>query len=112
MPDILDYKQILSDSVAFTRKEVGSTWSKIKPYADHEFTQFAENAFFLARLKLTGVIEADELKSRLQMQKLAMQNVLRAIKGVGIVTAQNVVNGVLDIVSGAIKKAINIILPV
>lgn len=111
MADI-DFKQILSDSIAFTRQELGSSWKKVKPFADHEFTQFAENALFLAKLKLTGVIEEDELKSRLLLQKLALQNVLLAIKGIGIVTAQNVVNGVLNIVSGAIKKAISIALPV
>lgn len=112
MADIIDFKQILSDSIAFTRGEVGSGWKKIKPFADHEFSQFAENALFLAKLKQNGVIEEDELKSRLMLQKLALANVLLAIKGIGIVTAQNIVNGVLGIVSGAINKAINIALPV
>lgn len=108
----LDYKQILADSIAFTRQEVGAEWTVVQPFADHQFTQFAEDALFLAKLKLTGVIEEDELKSRLVLQKLALQNVLLAIRGIGIITAQNIVNGVLNIVNNAINKAIKILLPV
>lgn len=108
----LDFKQIVADSIALSKQELGSKYKQLKPFAEHEFQQFTENALFLAKLRLTGTIDDDELKSRLQLQKLAMANVLLAIKGIGIVTAQNLVNGVLGIVSGAINKAINIALPV
>lgn len=111
MPDF-DFKQVLSDSLLFAKNELGSSFKKVKPFAEHEFKQFAENTLFLAKLKLTGVIENDEFKSRMELQKLAMSNVLLAIKGIGIVTAQNLVNGVLDIVGKAIKKAINIAIPI
>lgn len=111
MPDF-DFNQVLGDSLAFAKKELGSTFKKVKPFAEHEFKQFAENALFLAQLKLRGIIENDELSSRIQLQKLAMANVLLAIKGIGIVTAQNLVNGVLDIVSKSIKKAINVAIPI
>jgi hypothetical protein len=111
MPDI-NFKQVLSDSISFSRKELGTAFKKVKPFAEHEFTQFAENALFLAQLKLKGVIDDDELKSRLMLQKIAVANVLLAIKGIGLVTAQNVVNGVLGIISKAIKSAINVALPI
>ncbi len=105
-------KEVLNDSLAFAKQELGSTFKKVKPFAEHEFTQFAENALFLAQLKLRGIIENDELASRINLQKVAMANVLLAIKGIGIVTAQNLVNGILDIVTKAIKKAINIAIPI
>lgn len=108
----INFKQILDDSIGFAKQELGSTFKKLKPFAEHEFTQFAENVAFLAKLKLQGVIEDDELKSRLQLQKLAFSNVLLAIKGIGIVTAQNLVNGILGIVAKAVKGAINISLPI
>jgi hypothetical protein len=111
MADI-NFKQIIDDSIAFSKGELGSTFKKLKPFAEHEFRQFAENAAFLAKLKLQGTIDNEELKSRLQLQKLALSNVLLAIKGIGIVTAQNLVNGVLAIIGKAIKSAINVSLPV
>jgi hypothetical protein len=110
MPDF-DINQVLKDSLDFAKKELGSTYKKVKPFAEHEFRQFSENTLFLAQLKLRGVIDDQEFKSRMQMQKLSMANVLLAIKGVGIVAAQNLVNGVADIVGKAIKKALNIVVP-
>lgn len=108
----INFEKILNDTIAFAKGELGATFKKLKPFAEHEFTQFAENAAFLAKLKLKGVIEDDELKSRLELQKLALSNVLLAIKGIGLVTAQNVVNGVLGIVAKALKGAIGVSLPV
>ena len=97
MADI-NFKQILDDSIAFSKGELGATFKKLKPFAEHEFTQFAENTAFLAKLKFLGTIDDDEFKSRLLLQRLAFSNVLLAIKGIGIVTAQNLVNGILAIV--------------
>ena len=111
MADI-DFSKIVADAMSFTKQELGKTWIKLKPYAEHEFTQFAENAVFLAKLKLAGTIEDDELKARLNIQRIALNNVLLAIKGIGLVTAQNVVNGVLDIVTKSIKKTLQVVLPI
>ena len=108
----INFKQILDESIVFAKTELGGTFKKLKPFAEHEFTQFAENAAFLAKLKLEGIIELDELKSRLELQKLALNNVLLTIKGIGLVSAQNLVNGILAIVSKAIMGALKISLPV
>ena len=111
MADI-NFKQILDDSIVFAKTELGGTYKKLKPYAEHEFTQFAENAVFLVKLKLDGIIENDELKTRLALQKLAFTNVLLTIKGIGLIGAQNLVNGILGIVSKAIMGTLKISLPV
>ena len=108
----INFKQILDESIVFAKTELGGNFKKLKPFAEHEFTQFAENAAFLAKLKLEGIIERDELKSRLELQKLALNNVLLTIKGIGLVSAQNLVNGILAIVSKAIMGALKISLPV
>ena len=108
----LDFNQILKDCISLAKQEVGKNWSKLKPFAEHEFTQFAENAQFLAELRLKGLIDDDELKVRLRFQQMALNNVLLAIKGIGLKTAENVVNGVLGIVATALKTALNIVLPI
>ena len=108
----IDFKQVLTDSLAFAKTEAGAAFNKVKPFAEHQFQQFAEDALFLATLKLKGTIGDEELNSRIQLQKLALSNVLLAIKGVGIVTAQNIVNGVLAIVASAVKSAIKVALPI
>jgi len=102
MAEKFNIDEIVKDSVALARKEVGKAWKELRPYADHEFRQFSENAEFLAQLKKKKVISEEELASRLAIQKMALNNVLLAVKGIGAVTAQNVVNAVFKVVEKAI----------
>lgn len=110
MADI-DLKQILSDCISFARIETGSSWKKIKPFAEHEFTQFIKNILFLAELKLSGVIEVEEFSSRLQLQKIAIAQSFVAIKGMGISDVQEIVKQVEKIIFVGISKELNIVLP-
>jgi hypothetical protein len=108
----MDYDQIIKDSIDVAKGIVGKSWKSVQPYAAHEFRQFAENAEYLAKLKLTGEVTEEELKHRLLIQRTALSNVLLAIEGIGLVTAQNVVNAVLGVVSKAVFGALKVALPV
>lgn len=108
----IDYKQLISDCVLTARQELGKSWKKFKPFAEHEFRQFAENAEFLAKLRRDQVIDDDEFKARMEIQRLALKNVMLTVQGVGLVTAQNTVNAILGIVGKAIRKTLAVVLPV
>ena len=108
----IDYKQVVADCLAAAKTELGKSWKSFKPYAEHEFRQFAENAEFLAQLKLAGTIDNEELKARLEIQRLALKNVMLTMKGIGLITAQNTVNAVLKIVGKAVSKVLEVALPV
>jgi hypothetical protein len=107
----IDLKQILKESFSVSKGILKDSWNKLEPYAEHEFRQFAENAEFLATLKLMGEIGEEELKARMEIQRLSLKNVLLTLEGIGLVTAQNVVNAVFAIVQKAIEGALNIALP-
>ncbi|WP_026897427.1 hypothetical protein [Daejeonella oryzae] len=107
----LDFKQVLKESVSVSKDILKKSWKNLEPYAEHEFRQFAENAEFLATLKLLGQIDEEELKARIEIQRLSLKNVLLTIEGIGLVAAQNVVNAVFSIVQKAIETALNISLP-
>lgn len=109
--ETLNYKQVVAECLAAAKTELGRSWKSFKPYAEHEFRQFAENAEFLAQLKLAGTIDNDEFKARLEIQRLALKNVLLTMKGIGLITAQNTVNAVLKIVGKAVSKVLEIVLP-
>lgn len=106
----LDYNQILSDCMGVAKTELGKKWKSVKPYAEHEFKQFAENAEFLAKLKLANEISDEELKTRLHIQRIALNTVLIAIEGVSLVAAQNVINAVTGVVFSAITTSLNVAL--
>lgn len=108
----IDFEKVVNDCLEATRGELGRSWKKFKPFAEHELRQFAENAEFLARLRHDQVIDADELNARLEIQRLALRNVMLTIKGVGLVTAQNTVNAILGIVAKAVRNALAVALPI
>ena len=110
--ETIDYKQVIAASLSAAKEELGKSWKAFKPYAEHEFRQFAENVEFLANLTANGQIGEGELKARLEIQRLALKNVLLTIKGIGLVTAQNTVNAVIKIVTTAISKTLNVVLPI
>lgn len=104
----MDYEQIIRDCVEATRTILGQSWKKAKPYAEHEFKQFAENAEYLAKLNAEGTISEEELHLRISVQKTALSNVFLTIEGIGLVTAQKIVNAVLDIVGKAVFTALKV----
>jgi len=111
MPAI-DLQQILNDSIEAVKPILGKSWKSFKPYAEHEFKKFAESAAFLAELRLTNKIDDDELKERLEIQRIALKNVMLAVEGIGLVTAQNAINAVIEIVKKAAKAALSVALPI
>jgi hypothetical protein len=108
----IDFTQIVTDSISAAKIELGNKWDKVEPFAAHEFRQLAENIVFLTQLHANGTIDKDEFEGRLQFQKLATENVLLAIKGVGIVAAQNIINSIIGIVGNAIQNAAGFALPI
>lgn len=109
--DSIDYGKVIANCLVSARKELGKSWKKFKPFADHEFRQFAESLEFLAKLRRDGIIDDEELKVRMGIQRLALNNVILAVEGVGAVTAQNVVNAIIKIVRAAVTKTVAVVLP-
>ncbi len=109
--ETIDFKQVVSDCIAAAKEELGKSWKRFKPYAEHEFRQFAENVEFLAQLKRKGTLEDEEFKARVDIQRLALKNVLLTIKGIGLLSAQNTVNAVLKVVAKSVGKMLAITLP-
>ena len=108
----IDYDQLLKDCLDITRNHLQNAYNSAKPFAEHSIKQFAEDAVFLANLNRIGEIDDNEFKHRMENQKLALANVFLAVKGIGLVEAQNVVNSVLGLISKAILGGLNIALPI
>src|SRR5690349_9212007 len=107
----LDIQQILTDSLKASKEIAGKAWKDVKPFAAHESRQFAEDVEFLVQLKANGTIEDEEFKARLSFLKLGFTNVFLAIKGIGILQAQNIVNAIIGIVSQSVLSTFHIALP-
>ena len=45
MPDF-NFTQVISDAIALTKNELGNTFKKVKPFAEHESNSFLRMRFF------------------------------------------------------------------
>jgi hypothetical protein len=84
---------------------------EIASYATAEARKLATSAVEIAALRATGVIDDEELRLHLVIQKNASQAVLSAVQGIGIIAAEQAINAGLKIIAGAIKTATGITLP-
>lgn len=107
----IDFNKLLEDCLDVAKTHLKSAYNSAKPFAEHSFKQFAEDAIFLTQLRLANEIDDAELKHRLENQKIALSNVLLTIKGIGLVEAQNTVNDVISIVSNSLMGSLNFALP-
>ncbi|OOQ58794.1 hypothetical protein [Mucilaginibacter pedocola] len=98
----LDFDQILKDCIAAAKKELGAGWNDAAPFAEQKFKQYLEDMADLNKLRADGTIDEDEFKYRADLHKSSMQSVLLAVKGIGLIAAQNIINAVLGIVGKAI----------
>ena len=111
MPTI-NFSQLLSDCINATKPIAGAAWNDLKPYAEHEFQKFAESAEFLVKLRLNNNIDDEELNARLDIQKTALQSVLLTIHGIALITAQNIINAIIGIISTAFQSTLGLTLPI
>lgn len=108
----INFNQLLKDCLGAAENHLKDAYQAAKPFAEQSFKQFAEDALFLAKLRLANEIDDNELKHRLDNQKIALANVLLAVKGIGLIEAQDTINEVFGFVSDAIFGAIKVALPI
>jgi hypothetical protein len=67
-------------------------WKEVGEYATAESAKMAETLALAVKLKAEGKIDEQQAQFLVEMQKNAMQVVLLAIQGIGIIAAQNAIN--------------------
>jgi hypothetical protein len=82
------------------------SWGEVKDYADAEAAKMAKTLETIATLRASNKIDDDQAKALLDMQKHAMQSVLLAVEGIGLIAAQNAINAGLAAVKDVVNKAL------
>ena len=102
----LDIPQFVKDILGATEPILKKSFDEAKPYLESEAKKLAEAATTIARLKLENKITEQKAKLLMGMQKTAMQNVLLAIEGIGLVTAEIAINAAVGVVKDTVNKFI------
>jgi hypothetical protein len=81
-----------------------------KAYGKSEALKMAHTATMLADGVRKGKVDLDEAKFVLEMQKNASKSILLTIKGLGIVSVENAINGAMGVLRKSIETAFGVAL--
>jgi len=102
----LKINEMLSAMLDEVKEVIGDKWPEVRDYAESELKKLGENLLLIEKLRAAGEMSEEEARLYLDMQKLAMRNVLISIEGIGIITAERAINAALGVVRDSVNKAL------
>lgn len=103
-----DATAVASDAAAAMLGVLQKSASDIKQFAEAEARKIATSMAEIGSLRANGVIDDAEALLHLDIQKNASRAVLMAIKGIGILAAEQAINAAFDVVRTALNKVLPI----
>lgn len=104
----LDIQDLVKAMLTAIEPVLTEHWKIAKDYAEIEADKMAKTLANITELRVAKKIDDEQAKALLDMQKHAMQAVLLAIAGIGLIMAQKAINAALSAVKDAVNKAIGL----
>lgn len=102
----VDLSDLLRMAIAAAKEAAGPLWSDLKEFAKKAAKNLMNGAVMVAKLRAEDKITDAEAKDLLEEEKTVARIQLRSIIGVGLVTAQNVINAVIAALRGVFNSVI------
>jgi len=109
--DSIDLDRIAGDAFGAMVGVIGDQGPDIAQYARSEAVKIAASVAQIGQLRANGVIDDEEMALHLDIQKSASRAVLMAVKGMGILTAEQAINAALAVVTKAVGAALGFAIP-
>lgn len=103
----IDVDQLVEDMTDAAKKVLKyKKWSTELRAAKAKFRELGECIKMIERNKTDGLIQEEDARDLIAMQKNAIQSVLLQIKGMQTVMAEMALNAAIDVVRDTVNKAI------
>ena len=102
----INVDSLITDMLAAMEGAVKLHWNDIEPYAATEAKKLAATAVQIKLGQADGSINPAQAKILLRMQANASQAVFTAVETVSMITAQDAINGALNVLAAAVNKAV------
>lgn len=99
----LEIDQLLPQMLAAASAVVDKKWPVVKAYAESEFKKIGQELLFIEQQVISGKMTREQAELHLELQTQASRNVMLALEGMSILTAEAAINAAL----GAVKQAVN-----
>ena len=105
-----DINKVLGDMLAAMKNSLSDNWDEVQGPAKQFLENKKERLKLLSELRISGDLSQEKFESRLEDEKLILEAELNALAVVSKAIAQKAVNAAMDVLSRAVKAAIDIIL--
>lgn len=105
-----DINKVLGDMLAAMKNSLSDNWDEVQGPAKQFLENKKERLKLLSELRISGDLSQEKFESRLEDEKLILEAELNALAVVSKAIAQKAVNAAMDVLSSAVKAAIDIIL--
>jgi hypothetical protein len=78
----------------------------IEHYAAGEAAKMAQTLVTIEKLKLAGIIDEDEAKLHLDIQRNATRSVFLAVQGLGLLAVEQAINAALAVVRNTVNTSL------
>jgi len=102
----LDANNLIGPMLNAIKPILNKYWDNVKDYAETEAEKMAKTLANITELFVAKKIDDQQAQALIDMQKHAMQAVLLAVEGIGLIAAQNAINAALGAVKDVVNKAI------
>ena len=102
----LNAKDILDQMVQAAKTSFGKNWPGIKDLATWEFKKLANNVVAIERMKQSNSITEQTARLQIELQKNTLKTIILTEAAIEILAVESAINAALNIVSGAVNKAI------
>lgn len=105
-----DVEGTAKEMIGVAAAKLGPKWSEVRALAEPEFKKIAMTIATIEAGRLSGTITAEQARLLLEMQKNASRAVLLAVEVIGLLAAEDIIQGALAIVGGVVNKAVGMTL--
>jgi hypothetical protein len=102
----LDVSALFTSMITAAEGSLKTGWSAVEPFAKTQFTTIAQQIVQIEAQLATGQLSQADATSLLDMQENASKAALATVEGIGLATAQNIVNAALGSIEGAVNTAL------
>ena len=106
----IDIEAVATDMLSAMKGALSKNWSKVESIAGQFIQSRKKRLELLAELYLSGDITPQKFKSRLEDEKTVLTTEVEALKVVSKALAQKAANSAFDVMTNAVKMAIETIL--
>ena len=106
MATTLNFDDIFGKMLNAAKTALGANWPKLRDLATSSVKALAQNLVDIEQMRINGTITEEQAKLKMSLQKDAFKILLLSEEGMALLTAEAILNAVLDVVKGTINTAI------